>query len=229
MNEPEQHVEKSKIRVWDLPVRLFHWLLVVLVAVSIYTGLTGGLKGMDLHMVSGQAILCLVAFRVLWGFIGSRHARFVHFVRGPRAMLAYLRDSRAGRAWTPGHNPLGALSVLAMLALLAVQGTTGLFANDDIFLEGPLAAKVSKGTSDYLTFIHHLAADALFILIGLHLAAILGYLVVKRDNLVTPMVTGRKVPPAGAGAEDRPFASLRRALLVLVFVACVYWSLAAWL
>jgi len=229
MAEQETARRPRRIRVWDLPTRLFHWLLVALVATSVYTGWTGGLTEMDIHMVSGQLILCLVGFRVLWGFVGSRHARFSSFLRGPAAIRGYLRDARAGRGWSAGHNPLGALSVVAMLVVLAVQGSTGLFANDDIFTEGPLAAKVSKDTSDLLTFVHHLAADALLILLVLHLLAVFGYLIVKKDNLIMPMLSGRKDLPDGVEAADEPFVGLVRALAVAAIVGSIYWGLAAWL
>ncbi|GAB6054370.1 cytochrome b/b6 domain-containing protein [Magnetospira thiophila] len=206
------------IRVWDLPTRLFHWALVGLVGVCIYSGLSGNVKLMSYHMLSGQAILVLVLFRVLWGLVGSPRSRFSDFVRGPKAILQYLRDRQSP---TPGHNPLGAGSVLAMLATLLVQAGTGLFANDDIFTEGPLAARVSKELSDSLTGIHHLSSNLLMALIGLHLLAIIVYRL-KGENLILPMITGRRKPRGSW--RDRPYAPGWLALIVLGLAAGAVWA-----
>lgn len=212
------------VRVWDLPTRLFHWLLAALVAVNIYTGTVGGLAEMDWHLWSGQAILALVGFRVVWGLIGSRRSRFADFVRGPTAVAAYARGLVAGRATASlGHNPMGAWSALAMLACLAVQGVTGLYSSDDIFTEGPLAATVSGDTVKLMTAIHHWNSNVLFVLIGLHLAAVLGYLVVKRDNLIGPMLTGRKRVPPGLPEDDAPFVNPLWAAVALAAAAGLVW------
>lgn len=178
--------------VWDLPVRLFHWLLVALIATSWITAEIGG-NAMQIHQWSGMSILTLVLFRLLWGLLGSSHARFSSFVRGPRAAIGYAAQLLRGRApFYPGHNPLGGWMVLALLASLLVQAGTGLFANDDVMIEGPLAKHVSKETSDRLTGIHHVNFVVLMTLVALHVAAALFYLFAKRDNLIVPMITGRK-------------------------------------
>ena len=190
-SRPPAMSERS-ILVWDLPVRVFHWLLVMLVVVSFVTGELGG-TWMQVHLWSGYAILGLLLFRLVWGFIGGHHARFLSFVRGPNAVLHYARtlwDRSAPRHL--GHNPLGGWSVLAMLFLLLFQVVTGLFANDDIFTQGPLYPWVGKTISDWLTEIHEMNQGALLVLICVHVAAVLFYLVVKRENLIGPMVTGRK-------------------------------------
>ena len=164
----------------------------MLVIVSFVTGKLGG-TWMQVHLWSGYTILSLLLFRLAWGVIGGHHARFSSFVRGPNAVLQYtrtLRDRSAPRHL--GHNPLGGWSVLAMLLLLLFQVVTGLFANDDIFTQGPLYPWVSKATSDWLTEIHEINQVVLLILICVHLAAVLFYLVVKRENLIGPMFTGRK-------------------------------------
>ena len=215
------------VRVWDLPTRLFHWLLVVLVVVSVYTGNVGGLREMDVHMLSGYAILALLLFRLVWGFIGAGESRFLSFVRGPRAVLAYARDLLTGRhRATLGHNPLGGWSVMAMLASLLVQAVTGLFSNDDILTKGPLARTVSKATSDRLTAIHDLNATVLYVLIGVHLLAILFYLLVQKENLVRPMLTGRKsVAGSPSVADPRAGAGPTVAALVLAAAAGAVWWL----
>jgi len=208
--------------VWDAPVRLFHWLLVALVSVSVATGYLGG-NLMRWHVWSGCAILGLLIFRLLWGFAGSSYARFAHFVRGPRAVLAYARGlPLRSPSHTVGHNPLGGWMVVLMLAALAFQAGSGLFANDDIATEGPLYPKISKELSDTISAWHQASAVVLLVLIGLHVAAVLFYYWYKRENLVAPMVTGAKQVPARALPPAR-FAGAARALAVaLVAAAALY-------
>jgi cytochrome b len=180
------------IQVWDLPTRVFHWLLVTLVAVSFVSGKIGG-TWMQYHMWSGYAVLGLLMFRMAWGFAGGRHARFSAFVRSPGHVLRYTRTLLQPEAPRHlGHNPLGGWSVLAMLLALCVQAVTGLFANDDIFTEGPLYPWVSKATSDWLTHIHRLNQGVILLLVGVHVMAVLFYLTIKHENLIQPMFTGRK-------------------------------------
>ena len=178
---------KRSILVWDLPIRLFHWSLLVLVVAAFVSGQLGG-NLIVWHGRCGLAIAGLLVFRLLWGVFGSTHARFASFVPGPQRLLAYVRGQWQG----VGHNPLGALSVLGLLAVLALQTTSGLFANDDIAFEGPLAALVSKELSDWLSGLHRQNVVVLIALVVLHIAAILFYARVKQDNLVKPMITGYK-------------------------------------
>lgn len=212
----------KRIRVWDLPTRLFHWALVVLVAISWISAEIGG-NAMEYHMWSGYAVLTLVLFRLLWGVVGSQTARFTDFIRGPGAALRYLRQlfGRNGVAHV-GHNPLGGWMIVALLVGLLVQAGTGLFANDDIMTQGPLSRKVSKDTSDWLTGIHDANFELLLTLIGIHIAAVLFYWIVKRDNLIVPMITGRRrVDPA---TPEPRFRSPWLALLPLAVAAgVVYW------
>jgi len=186
------------VRVWDLPVRVFHGLLALLIACSFITVELGG-NAMVWHERSGIAILVLIGFRVIWGFVGSRHARFASFVRGPAAVRASLRGAPHGL----GHSPLAALSVLALLGAVGFQAVTGLFANDDIAFEGPLAAKVSGKVSGLLTTLHEGNETILMALISLHLAAVVWYTLVKRRSLIKPMITGDasvQAPGAAGGA-----------------------------
>ena len=171
--------------VWDLPLRLFHWLLVATVGFAYVSGKVGG-NLIEWHARAGFAIIGLVSFRLVWGLVGSPTARFSQFVRGPAAIRAYLRGEWQG----VGHNPLGALSVLALLALVGLQAGSGLFSNDDIAYQGPLAEWVGKEASDRFHSWHALLQQGLLVLIGLHLAALLFYLLVKRENLIRPMITG---------------------------------------
>ncbi len=175
----------TKVYVWDLPTRLFHWLLVVCVIGAFVTAKIGGAL-MVWHGRFGLAILGLLVFRLIWGFVGSTYARFAQFVRGPAAIRAYLKGEWHGQ----GHNPLGALAVLALLAALAAMVGTGLFANDDIAFFGYLAPLVSGDMSDRLTVIHLQIETLLMALVGLHVAAILFYALAKKRDLVRPMITG---------------------------------------
>ena len=203
-------------RVWDIPVRVFHWLLVALIVVSFTTAQIGG-NAMRIHELSGFSILALVLFRVLWGIFGSTYARFSDFVRHPRQAIEYARSLRRGRsAFYAGHNPLGGWMVVALLLCLLVQTATGLFANDDVMTEGPLFDWVSKRTSDILSRIHEVNVYVLLALITLHVAAALYYLWGKRENLILPLFTGRKQVRK---AQDVPASRDAPLWLALVLVA----------
>ena len=178
---------RTRIRLWDLPVRLFHWSLVLMVVLAIITGELGG-AWMEVHGKAGLGIVGLVVFRLVWGLIGSDHARFLSFLPTPTKLKAYLKGQWRG----VGHNPLGALSVIALLSLLAVQGGTGLFSNDDISFNGPLFTLVDEALAGRLTTLHKQFANLLLGLLAVHVAAIVFYARFKRDNLVKPMVTGWK-------------------------------------
>ena len=209
----------SKILVWDLPVRLFHWLLVALVVTSIVSAKIGG-NAMQIHLWSGYALLTLVLFRILWGFFGSTHARFASFMRGPAAVWSYLKTLvRREPQQHVGHNPAGAWSIILMLAVILAQVGTGLFANDDIATEGPLAKLVSKALSDRLTGLHHLNVKLLFALIALHLSAVLYYLIGKGENLVRPMISGYKDTSAAPAGSDSRRASTWLALILIALCA----------
>ena len=180
------------IPVWDLPTRLFHWLLVVLVALSFATGSIGG-NAMQYHEWIGFAILIVLVFRITWGFAGSRASKFSDFVKGPATLWRYAVTLVRGKSERYlGHNPLGGWSVLAMLLVLLVQAATGLFANDDIITEGPLYLWVSKPVSDWLSGIHRLNRYLILVLVATHVSAVLFYLLVKHENLIKPMITGIK-------------------------------------
>ncbi|HRD49908.1 MAG: cytochrome b/b6 domain-containing protein [Candidatus Competibacter sp.] len=179
------------VKVWDLPTRIFHWTLVALMIAQWLTAENS--STMDYHIWGGYAVLTLVLFRLIWGVVGSETARFNAFVRGPGAALDYVKALLRGE--TPlylGHNPMGGWSIVAMLILLLVQAGTGLFANDDILIEGPLSSWVSKSVSDWLTTIHKLNFNLLLAVIAVHISAVLFYLLVKRENLIHPMLSGRK-------------------------------------
>jgi cytochrome b len=209
----------TRIRLWDLPVRIFHWSLVTAVLVAFVTAKLGG-DWMDWHGRAGLAIVGLVTFRLVWGIVGSTHARFLSFAPTPARLRAYL----TGRWHGIGHNPLGALSVFGLLGLLAVQAGTGLFSNDDIAFDGPLSGLIEKARSDSLTGLHHQLSNVLLVLLGLHVGAIAFYLVVKKHNLIKPMITGWKHAqdrPAPA-AKTRSGGPLGLAVALLAAVAVTY-------
>lgn len=184
-------------KIWDPLLRGFHWLLAFFVVTSWVLGKFGP-NIMTLHFLSGFAIIGLVSFRMIWGVIGPRPARFHSFLRGPAAIRDYAGHMFERRpSYWPGHNPVGALSVIAMLGVLIVQAATGLIADPDDYINvGPLASKVSGATSHAAVSWHHLGATIILVLVVLHVAVILFYRFWKREDLVRPMLTGwKKIRP----------------------------------
>jgi len=216
--------KQTTIRLWDLPIRLFHWATVVLVAGLWATHEFGRL---DLHIKLGMALLFLVTFRIAWGVLGSETARFASFVKGPSAIRSYLRSGRgADGGPVVGHNPLGALSVIGLIGLLAVQVGLGLFATDtDATYYGPLNSMVSFETADKISELHELGFNLIVLLVVVHLGAIVYYAVKKKDRLVPAMVTGKKSydtpvrQPKGA-----PLWRLVLALLIAFAVSDWVWN-----
>lgn len=205
--------------VWDWPVRLFHWSLVVSILGAFVTNRLG-VKYFAYHVWFGYAVLALVAFRLLWGVVGPRHARFGNFLRGPKAVLGYVTAIGRGRHTRyPGHNPLGALMVVTLLGLVALQASLGLFANDEIFNAGPLAGLVSKSLSLELTSLHRKIFYWIAAAIALHVAAVIAHVRFKRENLVLAMITGKK--PAHLVHPGEAIASSRSLHAIALFVAVV--------
>jgi len=209
--EPPPH--RHSAPVWDLPIRVFHWALALLVISQLVTAALGG-NAMQVHAFGGYAILALVLFRILWGFFGGTHARFADFVRAPATAIRYAQALLRGPHLSHrGHNPLGGWSVLAMLGSLLVQASTGLFANDDVMMEGPLAKHVSSRASEIATAIHDVNAAVLLTLVAIHIAAVLFYWLAKKENLIVPMITGRK--PSASPREPEYYGSAWLAALLL--------------
>jgi cytochrome b len=210
-----------KVAVWDLPTRLFHWALVALLALSWWSAENDEL---ELHLYSGFAVLTLLLFRLLWGLFGSSTARFRNFLKGPAAVVAYLRDTKGWRA--VGHTPIGALSVIALLGLTALQVATGLFNSDDDGLnEGPLAPLVSYDTAEAAHEVHEFLFNVLLVFVALHVAAILFYRLVLGKKLLGPMISGK----AALDPETEPMRPGRGwvALLCLVVaIAITRWIIA---
>ncbi len=213
------------MQVWDIGVRLFHWGLVALVIAAVVTVKIGG-NAIPYHSYCGYGILTLVLFRIMWGFAGGTNARFFSFITGPGKVIAYFktmlkRDHGAEPGSTHGHNPMGALSVLAMLAALLFQAVSGLFVNDDILFEGPLYAWVGKDLSDKITGWHKFNEKIIILLVVTHVAAILFYLFYKKDNLISPMVTGVK-KMTGKAPVLRPGSPVLAAVLLAASAVAVY-------
>lgn len=207
--------------VWDLPTRLFHWLLVATIIALYITAKRGD---MPLHFKFGEFMIGLLIFRIIWGLIGPRHARFVNFIRGPGSILAYLR----GTLHSVGHNPLGAGMVVLMLLLLVVQVTTGLFSTDDIAYVGPYNASVSHLLGKQLTSIHHKNFNLILAAVVLHLCAITFYTFVKKERLVPAMIHGGKAAEQVPAHEAIASSQLVKALIVIAIAGgCVFWLLHA--
>lgn len=200
-----------KVRIWDLPTRLFHWLLACAILALVVTAKLGG-NAMNWHLILGQVVLALLIFRLLWGLVGGRWSRFVHFVHAPSALLRHLRGQGSAQE-AAGHSPLGALSVFAMLAVLIAQVASGLLSDDEIAFSGPLTRFVSGDVVATATNYHaHWGQYLIYALVGLHLLAIVGYSL-RRKGLAKAMVTGDKqlpspVPPARDTAATRALAAV---------------------
>lgn len=208
------------VRIWDWPVRLTHWLFVSCIAVAWWSAEQ---RQMEWHRYAGYFLLGLLIFRIYWGFVGTSSARFSHMLRGPRQLIAYLRGAKDIHR-EAGHNPLGGWSVLAMLTLMLAQVTIGLFVSDvDGIESGPLSHLVSFDTSRTLAGLHELNFNLILTLIGVHIAAIFFYLLVKRDNLVGAMLTGKRRTPHFIGMRTVP---AWRVIPGLVLASGVVWWVA---
>lgn len=229
---------KRTIKVWDIWVRFFHWFLVAFILLSYLTGEVGGfdftmpgtdrfISNMNVHVWSGLAILGLVVFRLIWGFLGSTTARFSNFVRGPQVILGYVKTVfTAPVAFFAGHNPAGGAVVMIILLALAAQAGTGLFSQDDSFFatKGPLAFLVADETSKEITSFHkQLWEYGILVLIVVHIAANLFYWLIKKQDLIRAMITGRRRLPDGEQAPALSFASTWLGIAVAAVAGLVVW------
>jgi len=212
----------ARVRIWDLPTRLFHWLLAALVVFSFTTGKIGS-DWLQWHFRSGYAIAALLLFRLLWGFAGSRYARFASFLPSPSHVWGTLRSRGSTIPISAGHRGIGTLSVYAVLIVLIVQVSTGAFTNDGTFTEGPWVKFVSGATSDRLSTMHYYNGWLVAGLTALHVAAITFYLLARREDLITPMLTGDKLGLAAPAAEDGAAIRLRAAALAMLAGSVVFY------
>ncbi|KZB69548.1 MULTISPECIES: cytochrome b/b6 domain-containing protein [Thalassospira] len=223
-----QTSEEKKVKLWDFPVRLFHWALVI----AIVTAWWANREVMiDVHAIAGYSVLALVIFRLIWGFVGSSNARFADFLTGPRRVIDYLRklpNGSVSELTYAGHNPAGGWMVAVMILLVGVQAVSGLFASENTFLffDGPLVAYVSSDFTSTMNWIHQTNINLIYGAVGLHVFAALFYLAVKRENLIRAIVIGtRRVPAelAGRFANIR-FASPLLGIAILIVCALVVWG-----
>ncbi len=218
-----QSTDHKKL-IWDLPLRLFHWLLVLAILGSWYTSEQEG-EMVDQHMQLGYFILGLITFRLVWGFAGTKHAQFKHFMPSPRSVYSYAKQFNDPSAPKyAGHNPLGSVMVVLMILSILTQAISGLFINDDIFSSGPYYDFFGSEFSKLMKTIHYYGFDVMLILIGLHLSAIYFYWWRKKMNLVAPMITGKKHAKDVREDDQIKHSKLLIALVVAVIIAAfVYW------
>jgi cytochrome b len=211
--------------VWDLPLRAFHWLFAGSILASYLTAQPGS-SWMPWHIRLGEWMMGLLIFRIVWGFVGPRHARFTSFLASPRAMWRYAKGLTGfdEAIHSVGHNPLGGVMVLIMLLLVAFQVTTGLFATDDIVWTGPYNPAVTDHTAKVLTSLHHKNFNLIWAAIALHVGAIAYYAFVKKQNLVPAMLTGWKPAEAVPAEEAITSSELWKALIVMVVSAAVVYA-----
>lgn len=217
--------ELRPVRVWDLPTRLFHWTLALCIIGSLTTAKIGG-NAMVWHIRLGIVVLALLVFRMLWGVLGGHWSRFLNFLYSPVTMLRYLRgQTQPGEHLDVGHNPLGAMSVFGLLTFLAIQVATGLVADDEIATVGPLNKFVTSATASLATGWHKVWGQwILILLVTTHVAAIVFYLMVKKKNLVRPMLDGDKHLPASTPASSDSLTT--RLLAAALALGCA--GLAIW-
>jgi len=215
---------EKKVLIWDLPLRLFHWCLVVTIFGAWYTSDQDN-NLIDYHLIFGYVALGLIAFRIIWGFLGTTHAKFVNFIPTPKKLLRYVKpQNKAQSIKHPGHNPLGSLMVVFMLVLIFLQAISGLVMNDDIFTTGPYYDTINKNIENSLMFFHRNSFNFLLAAIALHILAIIFYKIVKKKALVAAMFTGKKPAKDATEKDAIPHSKIITAFIVFIsVVAFVYW------
>jgi len=216
-NQMQNDEKKKLVKIWDIPTRVFHWLLVCLFAFLWFSGETGNY--LELHMKAGMMVLSLILFRILWGLVGSTSARFTSFFSPLGAIKHAFHLFKRTPEYHASHNPLGGLMVIALLVFLALQAGAGLFSSDLVLTEGPLFNLVDEETSEEMTDYHYLGFEILLFLTSFHIAAILFYRFFKRTKLIKPMITGKAEWPKD---QTEPAIKFKSPLLALVlFVVSV--------
>ncbi|WP_297023243.1 cytochrome b/b6 domain-containing protein [Thalassospira sp.] len=219
--------DEKKVKLWDFPVRLFHWALVIAIVTAWWTNRQ---VMIDIHAIAGYSVLALVIFRIIWGFVGSSNARFADFLTGPKRVINYMLKIPNGTMADltyAGHNPAGGWMVAVLILLVGLQAFSGLFASEDTFLffDGPLVAYVSSDFAGTMNWIHHTNINLIYAAVGLHVFAAIFYLVVKRENLIRAMVIGTRQVPAELAER---FATIRFASPVLGIAILIICALAVW-
>ena len=217
----ESQDQNSKRLVWDLPLRIFHWLFGLSIIAAWITAEWGEEQ---IHMWIGYLILGLLIFRICWGVWGTRHSLFIHFIPRPKALIAYVKSMFSGTSKeSVGHNPLGSLMVVVMILMVGLQAGTGLFTEGEIWA-GPYASALDSSITNRLESLHHSNFDYILALIALHIAAVFFYLFKKKQNLIIPMILGRKDASLVPESEQIKSSRLWGALITLIAVSgFVYW------
>ncbi|MCL1090015.1 cytochrome b/b6 domain-containing protein [Shewanella profunda] len=221
--------EYIKVKVWDLPTRIFHWAMVMLMGLLWWSADAGE---MQWHQIFAYSLLGLIAFRLLWGFVGSDTSKFSHFIYHPKIAFKYLKEVRTrGVSVVLGHNPIGGYMVVVLIAVISLQLVTGLFATDDIFTEGPLYSYVSSDTSAFMTWLHKTNFNLILLLSIIHILAVIIH-AIKGDKLVGAMLTGYKKlprPELSSNEQVNPmFKSEWIALVLFAVLAAVIFSYLIW-
>lgn len=216
-------IQKHPVKVWDFSIRLFHWSLVILIGFLWWSGTEG--EEMDNHVLAGYSVLALISYRIIWGFLGSYHAKFVNFVRSPIKTIKAIPEVISVRSDSHyvGHNPVGGWMVVLLILALMAQGITGLGTTDDIFIDGPLVAYLDDDLISLFSSLHHQIADLLIALVILHLAAVLYHDVIKRERLIKAMITGIKYSPHPVESSKLPTKRFISTIALLSFIG--WWLL----
>ncbi|MCL1138904.1 cytochrome b/b6 domain-containing protein [Shewanella pneumatophori] len=207
-----------KVKVWDLPTRVFHWGMLCLLGGLWWTADAGE---MEWHQILAYGLMVLVGVRLIWGVMGSETARFSHFVRSPKTVISYLGETRReGISASIGHNPVGGYMVITLITLVCIQLISGLFATDEIFTEGPLYSLVSSDTASWLTWLHKKNFDLILVLAAVHVLAVVVHMV-KGDKILGAMFSGYKKLPAsklGEHTGELTFVSILKAAILAVVI-----------
>ena len=215
-------IQKHPVKVWDFSIRLFHWSLVILIGFLWWSGTEG--EEMDNHVLAGYSVLALISYRIIWGFLGSHHAKFINFVRSPIKTIKAIPEVISVRSDSHyvGHNPVGGWMVVLLILALMAQGITGLGTTDDIFIDGPLVAYLDDDLISLFSSLHHQIADLLVALVILHLAAVLYHDAIKRERLIKAMITGIKYSPHPVESSKLP---TKRFISTIALLSLIGWWL----
>lgn len=215
----------KKLFVWDLPVRLFHWFLLISLLSAWYTS-DGERDLIDYHLKIGYFTLGLIIFRIMWGIFGTQYAKFSQFFPTKAKLLSYLNKSKQNQVdTTVGHNPLGGLMIILMLLLILSQAISGLFMNDDVFTTGPYYESVNSSIQKFMSLIHHNVFDIILFVSVVHIGAIFYYLFAKKINLIVPMFTGYKSTDNNETSSIKSSKLLLALVIILLIVVFLYWLL----
>ncbi|MGV2872233.1 cytochrome b/b6 domain-containing protein [Colwellia sp. E150_009] len=215
----------KKLFVWDLPVRLFHWLLLISLLSAWYTS-NGERDLIDYHLKIGYFTLGLIIFRIMWGIFGTQYAKFSQFFPTKAKLLSYLNKSKQNQVdTTVGHNPLGGLMIILMLLLILSQAISGLFMNDDVFTTGPYYESVNSSIQKFMSLIHHNVFDIILFVSVVHIGAIFYYLFAKKINLIVPMFTGYKSTDNNEASSIKSSKLLLALVIIFLIVVFLYWLL----